>query len=141
MTPGDSTGPVPADHGAVGVEDRSRWPHWSVVGLVMSVVVYRFSYTAADPDLWGHVKFGQTVWYTTRERRPASIAVLICAALLPLVATRHTPLSALAIAILAGEHMGAAVDRWSAVPGSRVPRAAAPSGAGSPASPSPGRPS
>jgi hypothetical protein len=28
----------------------------------MSVALYRFSLTVADPDLWGHIKFGETIW-------------------------------------------------------------------------------
>jgi hypothetical protein len=49
---------------------RDRFADLAVVALVMSVVVYRFSHTVADPDLWGHVKFGQTVWETGRVSQP-----------------------------------------------------------------------
>jgi hypothetical protein len=36
---------------------------WKVatIAFVLSVVFYRASYTIADPDLWGHVRFGQDV--------------------------------------------------------------------------------
>lgn len=40
------------------------WLDISVVFLVMSTVFYRFSETMADPDLWGHIKFGQDLWQT-----------------------------------------------------------------------------
>lgn len=60
--------------------------------------------------------------YSRRERRAASMGVLLVTALLPLVAIRHTPLAALAIAVLAGEHIGDAWDRWgSAHTASTVP--------------------
>ena len=32
------------------------------VCLIMSVVAYALSATVVDPDLWGHVKFGQDIW-------------------------------------------------------------------------------
>lgn len=51
--------------------------------------------------------------YSRRERRPAAVAVLVVAALLPLVAIRHTPLSALIIAVFGGEHVNDALDRLS----------------------------
>jgi hypothetical protein len=37
---------------------------------VLSLVIYRFSWTVADPDLWGHVKFGEIVWRTGRIAQP-----------------------------------------------------------------------
>ena len=52
------------------------------------------------------------VWglrYSRRERPPALLAVLIVMIVLPLIAIRHTPLSALALAVLAGEHIN---DAW-----------------------------
>ena len=52
--------------------------------------------------LWGLI-------YSRRPRRAALMAVLVVSALLPLVAVRHTPLAALAIAVIAGEHIG---DAW-----------------------------
>ena len=52
--------------------------------------------------LWGLI-------YSRRPRRAALMAVLVVSALLPLVAIRHTPLAALAIAMIAGEHIG---DAW-----------------------------
>lgn len=54
------------------------------------------------------------VFYSRRPRSPALLAVLVSSALLPFVAIRHTPLGALAIAVLAGEHMADAWERWSA---------------------------
>jgi hypothetical protein len=41
---------------------RPLWPHIAVVSAVMSLIIYRFSETIADPDLWGHVTFGRMVW-------------------------------------------------------------------------------
>src|SRR5574341_2531731 len=40
-------------------------PSWftlSVVCLVMGMITFLLSNTAADPDLWGHVKFGHDIW-------------------------------------------------------------------------------
>jgi len=34
--------------------------------LVWAVSVLCFSRTSADPDLWGHVRFGQDLWQTGR---------------------------------------------------------------------------
>jgi len=34
----------------------------SVVILIVSAALYNFSYVTADPDLWGHIKFGQAHW-------------------------------------------------------------------------------
>jgi hypothetical protein len=36
----------------------------------MSLVVYRFSHTVADPDLLDHLKFGETIWRTGRIAQP-----------------------------------------------------------------------
>lgn len=50
------------------------------------------------------------------SRRPYSLpllGVLVACTLLPLVAWRHVPLTALAITVLSGEHIGDAWDRWS----------------------------
>jgi hypothetical protein len=35
-----------------------------VIFLVMSTVLYILSITVADPDLWGHIKFGEDLWQT-----------------------------------------------------------------------------
>ncbi len=59
---------------------------------------------------------------TARRFRPALMAALACTAVLPLVALRHLPLAALAAAVLAGEYLGAAWERWLPVgqgPGDR----------------------
>ncbi len=40
------------------------WLDIGVICLVMSTVFYRLSETIADPDLWGHIKFGQDLWRT-----------------------------------------------------------------------------
>lgn len=55
------------------------------------------------------------VFYSRRPRSPALLAVLVSSALLPFVAIRHTPLGALAIAVLGGEHVADAWERWSAL--------------------------
>jgi hypothetical protein len=49
---------------------------------------------------------------TPRRRSPALLAALACTAVLPLMALRHLPLFALAAAVLAGEHIGAAWKQW-----------------------------
>jgi hypothetical protein len=42
--------------------DRSAgWFRAGIVCLVLSLAFYRTSQTIADPDLWGHVKFGQDI--------------------------------------------------------------------------------
>ena len=46
-----------------------RWPDCptlSVVALVMSAATYGASLTIADPDLWGHVRFGLDILETGR---------------------------------------------------------------------------
>ncbi len=50
--------------------ERLRWPDLAVIAVVMAVVFFRFSQTIADPDLWGHVKFGQIVWDSWRIALP-----------------------------------------------------------------------
>ena len=49
--------------------------------------------------------------YSRREKRPVLVFLYLVAALLPLVARRHSPLFALALVILAGEHMADAASR------------------------------
>jgi len=48
--------------------------------------------------------------YSRRERRPALIVLFLGAALLPLIAFRHTPLFVLVTLALAAEHIG---DVWN----------------------------
>ncbi len=65
----------------------------------------------------------------TYSRRPRSLPLLgalAACALLPLVAWRHVPIAVLAIAVLAGEHIGDAWERWSSA---RAARGSAPSAA------------
>ena len=49
--------------------------------------------------------------YSRREKRPVLLFLYLIAALLPLVARRHSPLFALALVILAGEHIADAASR------------------------------
>jgi len=49
---------------------RSDWPELAVIGLVIALAIYRFSATVVDPDLGGHLKFGQVVWETGRIAQP-----------------------------------------------------------------------
>jgi hypothetical protein len=42
-------------------ERNSAWLTRGVVCLIMSIVAYVACQTFADPDLWGHVKFGQDI--------------------------------------------------------------------------------
>jgi len=51
--------------------------------------------------------------YSRRPRSLPLLGVLVVCALLPLIAWRHVPLAALAIAVLAGEHIGDAWERGS----------------------------
>ena len=41
-----------------------NWLELSVKLFIMSSAVYFFSFVSADPDLWGHVKFGEDLWQT-----------------------------------------------------------------------------
>ena len=50
---------------------------------------------------------------TKQMRRPALLAVFAVTALLPLSALRHVPLFALSFAVLIGEHLAEAWNRWS----------------------------
>ncbi len=48
-----------------GKVDRGGMPRWLqiiMVCLVMSAVLHRLSFTVADPDLWGHLRFGLDIW-------------------------------------------------------------------------------
>ncbi len=47
-----------------GAERRSPWFNISLICLIMSALFYGLSQTVADPDLWGHVRFGQDLWQT-----------------------------------------------------------------------------
>jgi hypothetical protein len=47
-----------------------------------------------------------------RERSPSLLILLACTALLPLVASRHVPLFAIAAAVFAGGHISDAWNRW-----------------------------
>ena len=49
--------------------------------------------------------------YSRREKRPVLLFLYLVAALLPLIARRHSPLFALALVIFAGEHMADAASR------------------------------
>jgi len=56
--------------------DRVLWREWAVVALVMGLALYRFSVTVADPDLWGHIKFGETIWRSGRVAQPDPFSYL-----------------------------------------------------------------
>jgi hypothetical protein len=43
-----------------------NWREISILCLLGSVLFYVFSRTSADPDLWGHVRFGRDLWETGR---------------------------------------------------------------------------
>jgi hypothetical protein len=47
-----------------------------------------------------------------RYRRPEAVAILALTALLPILASRHYPLFALALIVLGGEHIADAANRW-----------------------------
>jgi hypothetical protein len=56
---------------AADVASRTT-PRWSI-GLavfVLGVTVYRLSRTIADPDLWGHVVFGERIWAAGNAAQP-----------------------------------------------------------------------
>ncbi len=43
---------------------RINWLEWSVKLFITGSAIYFFSFVTADPDLWGHVKFGEAIWQT-----------------------------------------------------------------------------
>jgi hypothetical protein len=43
---------------------ESNWLHHSVKLFIISSALYFFSFLSADPDLWGHLKFGEALWQT-----------------------------------------------------------------------------
>jgi hypothetical protein len=55
---------------------QSRWQELAVISLVMSLTVYLFSRTVADPDLWGHIKFGETAWKAGKVAVPDPFSYL-----------------------------------------------------------------
>jgi hypothetical protein len=48
----------------------------STVCLVICAGLYLFSRTVADPDLWGHVKFGRDIWLSGQVSREDSYSYL-----------------------------------------------------------------
>jgi len=59
--------------------------------------------------------------YSRRPRSLPLLGVLVVCVLLPLVAWRHVALAVLALAVLAGEHMGDAWERWSSAHPGPIP--------------------
>ena len=55
---------------------RISWQSLAIAAVVMSATLYRFSFTVADPDLWGHVKFGETIWKAGRVAMPDPFSYL-----------------------------------------------------------------
>jgi hypothetical protein len=51
-------------------------------------------------------------FWSRREKRPALLFLFLWIAILPIVARRNTPLFALGLIILGGEHLADAVSRW-----------------------------
>lgn len=54
----------------------ARWWDSAVVALVLATFAFVFSLTKADPDLWGHLKFGQDLWRTGQIVRADSYSYL-----------------------------------------------------------------
>jgi hypothetical protein len=48
----------------------SPWRRRSLAAAAGALLLYLFSLTVADPDLWGHVRFGQDLFATGRVVRP-----------------------------------------------------------------------
>jgi hypothetical protein len=48
------------------VPPTRNWREVSILCLLGSVLFHVFSRTFADPDLWGHIKFGEDLWQTGR---------------------------------------------------------------------------
>ena len=57
-------------------ESTRNWPEISILGLLGSALFYVFSRTSADPDLWGHIRFGQDLWQTGRLFREDTYSYL-----------------------------------------------------------------
>ncbi len=55
---------LPSEAEMARADRHSLWLNIGVVLLVMSTVFNILSLTVADPDLWGHIKFGQDLWQT-----------------------------------------------------------------------------
>jgi hypothetical protein len=55
---------------------RISWQSLAIVSVVMGVAFYRFSLTVADPDLWGHIKFGETIWKAGHVAMPDPFSYL-----------------------------------------------------------------
>jgi hypothetical protein len=47
-------------------QHKVPWMDWSLTFLLVSVFLFVFSETVADPDLWGHLRFGRDVWESGR---------------------------------------------------------------------------
>ncbi len=63
--------PAPARPGALErIAEREVWLNGALIALVMSVALFALSRTVADPDLWGHVKFGGDIWRDGRIIQP-----------------------------------------------------------------------
>ena len=61
-----------------GIKLPSTW-NWREVGIVSllgSALFYVFSRTSADPDLWGHIRFGEDLWRTGRIVREDTYSYL-----------------------------------------------------------------
>ena len=50
--------------------------------------------------------------FSSRKHSPALLILFICTAVLPLIASRHVPLFAIAVTVIAGEHIGDAWKQW-----------------------------
>jgi hypothetical protein len=85
--PGDSSAFLQAQAPSIRVEiasgsndtahaGQSRWQDLAVISVVMSLTVYLFSRTVADPDLWGHIKFGETAWKAGKVAVPDPFSYL-----------------------------------------------------------------
>jgi hypothetical protein len=68
ITAGDRAFRVNADwkDGEVKRPPTRNWREIAIVCLLGSALFYVFSRTSADPDLWGHVRFGQDLWQPGR---------------------------------------------------------------------------
>ncbi len=50
-----------------GMKQSTRnWRDISILSFLGSALFYVFSRTSADPDLWGHIRFGEDLWRTGR---------------------------------------------------------------------------
>ena len=68
--------PAAADTSNLAPDKAVPWQAFGVVSLILSLIAYVVSQTVTDPDLWGHVKFGQDIWRSGTVIQPDTYSYL-----------------------------------------------------------------